>query len=63
VADRLRALTSVVELHVPFDRGDVVAEVHREGEVMAESATEDHVVLRARLDDAARSRLAPFIVA
>jgi GTP-binding protein HflX len=28
VGDRLRALTAVVELLVPFERGDVVAAVH-----------------------------------
>jgi GTP-binding protein HflX len=35
VSDRLRALTAVVELRVPYDRGDVLAAVHREGEVLA----------------------------
>ena len=37
VADRLRALTNVVELLVPYDRGDVLAAVHREGEVLSEA--------------------------
>ncbi len=62
VGDRLRALTSVVELHVPFDRGDVLASVHREGEVLVEQAEPDGMRLRARLDDAATTRLRAFVV-
>ena len=38
VGDRLRAQTDLVELHVPYARGDVLAEVHREGEVLSETA-------------------------
>src|SRR5205823_7388178 len=33
LGDRLRAMDTIVELVVPYDRGDVVAAVHREGEV------------------------------
>ncbi|MFN8038933.1 MAG: GTPase HflX [Acidimicrobiales bacterium] len=62
VGDRLRALTEVVELAVPYDRGDVLATVHREGEVLVESATEDGMRIRARLDDAAATRLREFQV-
>ena len=35
LADRLRSITTVVELLIPFDRGDVLAAVHREGEVVS----------------------------
>ena len=62
VADRLRALTQVVELVVPFGRGDILAAVHREGEVLVETTGEDGMRLRARLDDAASARLAEFVV-
>ena len=62
ISDRLRSLTTVVELHVPFDRGDVLASVHREGEVLVEEADADGMRLRARLDDAAASRLREFVV-
>jgi GTP-binding protein HflX len=62
VGDRLRCLTTVVELLVPYDRGDVMAEVHREGEVLSEAADDDGMRLRARLDDAAASKLRPFVV-
>ena len=53
--------TAVVELHVPFDRGDVLASVHREGEVLVEEAEPDGMRLRARLDDAAATRLRDFV--
>jgi GTP-binding protein HflX len=62
VADRLRSMSTVLELHVPFDRGDVLAAVHREGEVLVESATDQGMRVRARLDEAAASRLAPYVV-
>ena len=39
LGDRLRALTDVVELFVPYDRGDVLAAVHREGEVVSTSTS------------------------
>ena len=49
VGDRLRELTHVVELVVPYDRGDVVAAVHRAGEVVSESHDDDATRLRARI--------------
>ena len=52
----------VVELVVPYDRGDVVAAVHREGEVIVESHEPDATRLRARLDPAGASRFAEFLV-
>ena len=62
IADRLRAATAVVELAVPFDRGDVLASVHREGEVLVEQAEAGGMRLRARLDAAAATRLREFVV-
>ena len=61
VADRIRALTEVVELVVPYDRGDVLAAVHREGEVVSEAHEDDGVRVRARLDAAARGRVADLL--
>ena len=62
LADRLRALTSVVELAVPYDRGDVLAAIHREGEVV--STTDDSAAMRvrARLSGPSAGRLSEFIV-
>jgi GTPase len=62
VGDRLRALASVVELAVPWDRGDVLAAVHREGEVVSEAAEGEVMRVRARLEPAAVNRFAEFLV-
>ncbi len=63
LADRLRALTNVVELLIPYDRGDVIASVHREGEVVSTTEAEKGLTVRARLSDASAGRLAEFVVA
>ncbi|MGZ4681692.1 MAG: GTPase HflX [Acidimicrobiales bacterium] len=62
IGDRLRALTNVVELFVPFDRGDILASAHREGEVLVEESDAEGMRLRVRLDDAAATRLRAFVV-
>jgi GTP-binding protein HflX len=61
LGDRLRALTAVVELVVPYDRGDVLAAIHREGEVVSTSDTEGGMVVRARLSEASVGRLGEFV--
>ncbi|MEY2433968.1 MAG: GTPase [Acidimicrobiaceae bacterium] len=61
IGDRLRALTAVVELVVPYERGDVLAAVHREGEVLVESAGEGAMRLRVRFDEAARTRFQEYV--
>lgn len=58
---RLRAQTRVIELVVPYDRGDVVAASHREGEVIAERHDEGGTVIRVRVDDAGAARFAEWI--
>ena len=63
LADRLRALTNVVELLIPYDRGDVIASVHREGEVVSTTEADKGLTVRARLSDASAGRLAEFVVA
>jgi GTP-binding protein HflX len=63
LADRLRSLTKITELVVPFDRGDVLAAVHREGEVVSTSPSDAGLVVRARLSEASAGRLAEFVVA
>jgi len=63
LGDRLRSITSVVELVIPFDRGDILASVHREGEVVSTAHEEGGVRVRARLADASAGRLAPYVVA
>jgi GTP-binding protein HflX len=62
IGDRLRALAEVVELVIPYDRGDLLAAVHREGEVVSEAHEAEGVRVRARLDEAGRSRFAEVAV-
>ena len=61
LGDRLRAADRVVELVVPFDRGDVLAAVHREGEVVDEAHAEGATVVHVVLDDAGRARFSEFV--
>jgi GTP-binding protein HflX len=60
LAGRLRAVTTVVELLIPYDRGDVLASVHREGEVISSKHVDGGIAVRARLSDASRGRLQEF---
>jgi GTP-binding protein HflX len=48
ISDELSKLKIEVELSIPFDKGDLVARVHDEGEVLHESYTElgTHIVAR-----------------
>jgi GTP-binding protein HflX len=62
LGDRLRAMSTVVELVVPYERGDVLAALHRDGEVLVEAHEEAGTRVRARLDDAPRSRYAEYVV-
>ncbi|MGH9187082.1 MAG: GTPase HflX, partial [Acidimicrobiales bacterium] len=62
IGDRLRAVATAVELRVPYERGDVLAALHREGEVLAEEAVDGAMRLRARLDDVGRARFRDFLV-
>jgi GTP-binding protein HflX len=62
ISDRLRALTVVYELVIPYDRGDILASVHREGEVVSIGDGEVSWTIRARLSDASAGRLSEFLV-
>jgi GTP-binding protein HflX len=61
VGEQLRALTRVVELAVPYDRGDVAAALHRHGEVLSEQHEDEATRLRVRLDAADVARFADFL--
>jgi GTP-binding protein HflX len=61
VGDRLRVDDTVIELHVPFARGDVLAAVHREGEVVAEAHGEEGTMIQVVLDEAGKARFAEFV--
>ena len=62
IGDRMRALTTVIELLIPYDRGDIVATVHREGEVVSTANEESGMRVRARLAGASAGRLSEFMV-
>ncbi len=61
LADRLRSIDRVVQLVVPYERGDILASIHREGEVIATAHEDDGIHVRARLSDASAGRLAEFV--
>ena len=61
LGDRLRSIAKVVELLVPYERGDVLASIHREGEVVSTFHEDDGVRVRARLSDASAGRLSEFV--
>ncbi|MCU1389875.1 MAG: GTP-binding protein [Ilumatobacteraceae bacterium] len=62
LGDRLRSLATVIELLIPYDRGDILAAAHREGEVVSTANEPDGIRLRARLAGASAGRLSEFIV-
>jgi GTPase len=61
VGDRLRAMLSVVDLVVPYERGDVLAAVHREGEVLVETHGEEATTVRVRVDQVGAARFREFV--
>jgi GTP-binding protein HflX len=62
VGSRLRSLAPIVELLVPYERGDVVAALHREGEVLVEVHSDGGSRLRARLPAPTVTRFEEFVV-
>ncbi len=63
ISDRLRAVSVITELFIPYGRGDIVAAVHREGEVVATFEEPGGMRIHARLDGASAGRLGEFVVA
>jgi len=61
VGERLRLLSRTVEMLVPYERGDVVAALHRQGEVLTEVHESDATRLRVRLPDHEVNRFADFL--
>ncbi|MDQ3738862.1 MAG: GTPase HflX [Actinomycetota bacterium] len=62
LAERLRAQTHLYELVVPYARGDVLASLHREGEVVSNEPADDGMHVHARLSEASAGRLMEFVV-
>jgi GTP-binding protein HflX len=61
VADRLRGTDHVVELVVPWERGDILAAIHREGEVVGQTDGERSATLQVVLDEVGQARFAEFV--
>jgi GTP-binding protein HflX len=61
IGDRLRGSDRVVRLVVPWSRGDVLAAIHREGEVLSQSDGDESATLQVVLDDVGRARFAEYV--
>jgi GTP-binding protein HflX len=60
IGDRLRALAHISEYVVPYERGDVLAALHRAGEVLVEVHGDHATRVRARLPQAAAGRFSEY---
>jgi GTP-binding protein HflX len=63
MGEALRSASRVVRLEVPYSRGDVLAALHREGEVLEMVEGETSMVVRARLGDDGLGQFAAFVSA
>jgi GTP-binding protein HflX len=62
IVAQLSRLKVEVRLEIPFDRGDVVARVHEEGDVLEETYSEKGTRLLARLDRSLLPEMTAFLV-
>jgi GTP-binding protein HflX len=62
IAENLPRPRVRVDVLVPYDRGDLVSRVHRDGEVSSEEHTADGTRLQAQVRGQLASELAPFAV-
>ena len=62
MAEKLRSSAVIVELHVPYAQGEVLAAVQRAGQVLATDSDEAGYRVQARLDAASASRLSEWVI-
>jgi GTPase len=62
IANRLRAMAHITEFVVPYERGDILAALHRAGEVLVEVHDPHGTRVRARLPEAAVGRFSEFAI-
>ncbi|MHB1139713.1 MAG: GTPase HflX, partial [Microthrixaceae bacterium] len=62
IGDRLRSLVQAVQMFVPYERGDVLAALHRSGEVLTETAEDAGVRVSVRLEASEVGRFDDFVV-
>jgi GTP-binding protein HflX len=55
--ESLKRSRPVLEVRIPASNGRLIAEVHRDGEVLEQRTDEELIILRARLDERAIGRL------
>jgi GTP-binding protein HflX len=60
IGDRLRESARILECFVPYDRADVLAALHRAGEVLVEVHDEEGTRVRARLPERETGHFAEF---
>jgi GTP-binding protein HflX len=61
IGDRLRSLVPAVAMFIPYQRGDVLAALHRCGEVLTETAETEGVRVSVRLEDSELGRFTEFL--
>jgi GTP-binding protein HflX len=62
IGERLRTNDRAVTLHLPLDRGDLLAAAHREGEVIDTAVTDESVVVHVVLDPVGMARFVEWRV-
>jgi GTP-binding protein HflX len=60
IAERLPRPAAELWICLPYDRGDLVARIHRRGQVLQTRHTEDGTELHVRVDQQIAAELAPF---
>jgi GTP-binding protein HflX len=62
IAHQLHRASRTVDLRVPFSRGDVLAALHREGEVLEATEGDGSTLVRAKLPVPALAQFASFLI-
>ncbi|HTO01635.1 MAG TPA: GTPase HflX, partial [Microthrixaceae bacterium] len=62
IGDRLRSMVPSVDMFVSYERADVIAALHRSGEVVTETAKDDGMSMSVRISEHELSRFEEFIV-
>jgi len=61
IGDRLRSLVPAVQMFIPYQRGDVIAALHRSGEVLTETAEAEGLRVSVRLEESELGRFREFL--
>jgi GTP-binding protein HflX len=61
IAGHLRRTSQEVELSIPYSRGEVLAALHREGEVLSMTEGEGSMTVHVRLPSAAMGQFVAFL--